>query len=117
MRTLQRHGVPVAVRVTIHRHNVGDLENIARLLLEELGLPSFGTNAAGYLGTVAGTRTMCCSTAGRRAAGHGDPAAPDRQYPGRISANAGPLAEARIWRRDGGGARPEGAPAFRTAAT
>ena len=51
IRTLQRQRVNVAVRVTIHRHNVHDLENIAHFLLEELGLPGFGTNSAGYLGT------------------------------------------------------------------
>jgi Fe-coproporphyrin III synthase len=41
IRTLQRQGVPVAVRMTIHRHNVDDLEATAHLLLDELGLPGF----------------------------------------------------------------------------
>jgi MoaA/NifB/PqqE/SkfB family radical SAM enzyme len=48
--TLQRNKVPVAVRVTIHRHNYNKLEAIAKLLFEDLGLPAFGTNSAGYLG-------------------------------------------------------------------
>ena len=56
IRTLQRHRISVAVRVTIHRNNVNDLENIAHLLLEELDLPGFSTNSAGYLGT-------CCLNA------------------------------------------------------
>ena len=30
---LQKHGIPVAIRVTIHRKNVHDLEGVARLLL------------------------------------------------------------------------------------
>jgi len=111
IRTLQRHGIHVAVRVTIHRNNVHDLENIARFLLEDLGLPGFGTNAAGYLGA-------CCANAGdvllnieelneamasllRLAA----------KYPGRISASAGPLAEGRVWRRMED-ARAQGQPAF-----
>src|SRR5512140_2210111 len=51
LRTLQRHRIGVAVRVTIHRKNVHDLENIARFLLDDLGLPDFGTNSAGYMGT------------------------------------------------------------------
>ncbi len=51
LRTLQRHGVNVAVRVTVHCHNVHDLEATARLLLEELGVGSFGTNSVGYLGS------------------------------------------------------------------
>jgi SynChlorMet cassette radical SAM/SPASM protein ScmE len=45
IRILQRHNVPVAVRVTIHRHNVYDLEAIAHLLLEDLGLGGFSTNS------------------------------------------------------------------------
>jgi Fe-coproporphyrin III synthase len=111
IRTLQRQGVPAAVRVTIHRHNVGDLENVARLLLEELGLPGFGTNAAGYLGSCqvhAGEvllsveqRQAAMETLERLAA----------QYEGRISATAGPLAEARMWRRMEE-ARMAGAPRF-----
>jgi SynChlorMet cassette radical SAM/SPASM protein ScmE len=48
--TLRRHGVPAAVRVTIHRKNVHDLEGIAKLLLEDLRLSSFGTNSVGAMG-------------------------------------------------------------------
>jgi MoaA/NifB/PqqE/SkfB family radical SAM enzyme len=47
---LLRNGVPAAVRVTIHRRNVHDLEAIARLLLEDIGLSSFGTNSASAMG-------------------------------------------------------------------
>lgn len=99
IRTLRRQRVNVAVRVTIHRGNVHDLENIAHFLLDELGLPGFGTNAAGYLGS-------CCVNADdvllnvaerqeamatmQRLAAH---------YAGRISANAGPLTDGRMWRR------------------
>ena len=50
IRTLQRHNVPVLIRVTIHRENVRDLEGVARLLLDDIGLPSFSTNSAGYMG-------------------------------------------------------------------
>ncbi len=50
IRTLQQHQVPVAVRITINRYNVDDLEAMARLLLEDLNLLSFSTNSAGYLG-------------------------------------------------------------------
>ncbi len=44
IKALQRNQIPVTVRLTIHRHNVRDLEEAARLLLEEVGLPSFSTN-------------------------------------------------------------------------
>ena len=48
--TLRRNGVHAAVRVTIHRKNVHDLEGIAKFLLEDLRLSSFGTNSAGAMG-------------------------------------------------------------------
>ena len=98
LRTLQRHGIRVTSRVTIHRQNVDDLENVAAFLLETLGLPSFSTNAASYFGS-------CCRAA--------DQILLDREsrekamaildglsvkYPGRLQAAAGPLAEVRAWR-------------------
>ena len=46
LKLLKEAGYPVTVRVTINRHNVDDLENVAHLLLEEVGLPSFSTNEA-----------------------------------------------------------------------
>jgi SynChlorMet cassette radical SAM/SPASM protein ScmE len=46
LRLLTEAGYPVTVRVTINRHNLYDLENIAHFLLEEIGLPSFSTNDA-----------------------------------------------------------------------
>jgi SynChlorMet cassette radical SAM/SPASM protein ScmE len=111
LRTLQRHGVNAAVRVTIHRYNVHDLEATARLLLEELGLHSFGTNSVGYLGScrvhadevmlTTEERTVAMETLLRLA----------EKYPGRIQASAGPLSEARMWRRMEE-ARADGAPPF-----
>jgi SynChlorMet cassette radical SAM/SPASM protein ScmE len=44
IKSLQKHNVPVSVRVTIHKQNVWDLENVSKLLLEEVGLSSFSTN-------------------------------------------------------------------------
>jgi SynChlorMet cassette radical SAM/SPASM protein ScmE len=109
--TLQRNGVTVAVRVTIHRYNVNDLENIAHLLLDELGLPDFGVNSAGYLGT-------CCVNADdlllnieERRVAMATMLFLSEKYPGRISASAGPLADGRTWRRMEV-AEAEGATAF-----
>jgi SynChlorMet cassette radical SAM/SPASM protein ScmE len=111
IRTLQRHGLPVAVRVTIHRHNVHDLENVARLLLEELELSSFGTNAAGYLGSCQiNAEEVLLSTPQRQEAMETLLELSER-YGGRISATAGPLADARMWRRMEE-ARLAGAPPF-----
>jgi SynChlorMet cassette radical SAM/SPASM protein ScmE len=109
--TLQRNGVPVTVRVTIHRHNVRDLENTARLLLEDLGLRSFATNAAGYLGSCRLNADDVLLTAQERALAMATLLRLSEQYDGRISAQAGPLADARTWRRMED-ARRQKAPAF-----
>lgn len=98
IRTLQRHGVHVAVRVTIHRRNVHDLEATASLLLEKLGLDSFSTNAAGYLGTCRLNADDIQLTTPDRMTAMATLLRLTERYPGRISASAGPLAEARMWR-------------------
>jgi len=99
IRALQRHGVPVAVRMTIHRHNVHDLENGARFLLEGLGLPSFSTNAAGYLGSCRYNANRVMLTLEQRQEAMQTLLSLTERYNGRISATAGPLAEARMWRQ------------------
>jgi SynChlorMet cassette radical SAM/SPASM protein ScmE len=98
IKILQRNKIPVTVRTTIHRRNVHDLEAVARFLLEELGLESFSTNAAGYLGSCRmhandvlinrEERVLAMTTLERLSA----------KYDGRITAEAGPLADARMWR-------------------
>ncbi len=111
IRILQRHGIFVASRVTIHRNNVQDLHNTAHFLLEVLGLPDFSTNAAGYMG-------VCCANANdlllnieERKEAMATLLHLAEKYPGRISANAGPLTDARMWRRMEE-ARASNAPAF-----
>jgi SynChlorMet cassette radical SAM/SPASM protein ScmE len=99
IRTLQRNAVPVAVRVTIHRHNVHDLENTARLLLEDLGLEGFGTNAAGYLGSCRQNETEMLLSIEDRQMAMKTLARLSEKYNGRISALAGPLAEVSHWGR------------------
>jgi SynChlorMet cassette radical SAM/SPASM protein ScmE len=111
IRILQRHGIFVASRITIHRNNVQDLENTAHFLLEDLGLPDFSTNVAGYMG-------VCCANASdmllnieERKEAMATLLRLAAKYPGRISANAGPLTDARMWRRMEE-ARASNAPAF-----
>jgi len=111
IRTLQRHKVPVTVRVTIHRHNVEDLENIAQLLLDELGLPGFSTNAAGYFGSCRQSADDVLLTNTERQVAMGTLVKLSNKYNGRISASAGPLAEAQYWRQMEE-ARLQGAPSF-----
>jgi SynChlorMet cassette radical SAM/SPASM protein ScmE len=105
--TLRKNRVSVAVRVTIHRKNVRDLEGIAKLLLEEIGLPGFSTNSAGYQGLCRKNKEQVQLTAEERMIAMDSLLKLNRKYNGRISATAGPLAEARAWcamekaRRDG----------------
>jgi len=96
--TLRRHGVPVQVRVTIHHYNVHDLEGVARFLLDDLKLPSFSVNSAGYLGSCRKNYRSVMLTTEDRMAAMAKLLRLNQEYQGRISAMAGPLAEAKYWR-------------------
>lgn len=94
---LQRQGVKVTVRVTVNRHNVEDLPEVARFLLEDLGLPSFSTNSAGYLGLCRTLADQVHLTVADRTRAMTLFSELTQKYPGRISATAGPLADVRTW--------------------
>ncbi len=95
---LQGQGVAVSVRVTIHRENVHHLGAIARFLLDEIGLDGFSTNAAAYMGLCRHNHDHVQLTPEERTIAMNSLLALNRKYPGRISATAGPLAEAKTWR-------------------
>jgi len=97
LKCLQRHYIPFAVRVTIHRHNVNDLEEIARFLLEDLKLPGFSTNAASYMGLCRSHSDEVQLTVDERSLAMETLLRLKQKYNGRISAQAGPLAEAEYW--------------------
>ena len=99
IKTLQRHGVKVAVRVTLHHHNVHDITNIARFLLDELGISGFGTNSAGYIGACRKNAGEVLLTKEDRQMAMHDLLSLSQKYPGRIAALAGPLYEAKYWRK------------------
>lgn len=111
IRTLQRHRIRAAVRCTIHRKNVNDLENIARFLLEELGLQGFTTNSAGFLGSCRLNADAVLLNIQERQAAMATLLRLTEKFNGCISAQAGPLAEGRMWRRMED-ARTKGAPPF-----
>jgi SynChlorMet cassette radical SAM/SPASM protein ScmE len=96
---LKRHGVNVRVRVTINRHNLEDLEEVARFLLVDLDLPSFSTNSADYMGICRSQAYKIQLTAADRSRAMDLLYELGEKYPGRISATAGPLAEARDWEK------------------
>ncbi|OGP90259.1 MAG: SynChlorMet cassette radical SAM/SPASM protein ScmE [Deltaproteobacteria bacterium RBG_16_48_10] len=94
---LLRYHLPATVRVTIHKHNVRDLEGIAQLLLEEIGLPQFSTNSASYMGLCRQNAEQVMLTPEERSFAMKVLLRLTQKYNGRIGANAGPLAEARSW--------------------
>jgi SynChlorMet cassette radical SAM/SPASM protein ScmE len=94
-----RHALPVTVRVTLHKNNVSDLENIARLILDEIGLPVFSINAAGYLGACRTAAAALLLSTGQRQEAMQTLLRLSKKYPGRITATAGPLVDARFWGR------------------
>jgi SynChlorMet cassette radical SAM/SPASM protein ScmE len=97
IKILQHYGIPVAVRVTLHHLNIKNLDKLASFLLDDLELPGFSINSAGYLGSCRCNaeilltreyREMAMKTLLRLC----------EEYDDRISASSGPLAEARHWR-------------------
>jgi len=111
IRTLQRHRIGVTVRVTIHQNNVHDLENIAHFLLDDMGLPDFSTNSAGYMGTCCVNADEVLLNVEERKEAMATLLRLTEKYPGRISSSAGPLTDGRMWRRMEE-ARAQGKPAF-----
>lgn len=94
LRLLLEHAFPVTVRVTVNHHNIHDLENIAALLLDELGLPSFSTNEAEQMGTARCYGQDVLLTEEEREDARTTLVSLARRYNNRINATAGPLAMA-----------------------
>jgi len=94
---LRKHHLPVSVRVTVHRQNVKDLAAIARLLLEDIGLPEFSTNAASYMGLCRQNAEMVQLTTEERTLAMEALLDLSQEYNGRISGAAGPLADGTTW--------------------
>ncbi|MCS7260398.1 MAG: radical SAM protein [Anaerolineae bacterium] len=98
LRLLKANDFPVTARVTINRHNVDDLEAIARLLLEDIRLPGFSTNEVEQMGTARCYGQDVVLTEAERRRAMETLTRLNKRYGGRISASAGPLARARIFR-------------------
>jgi len=94
---LKRHQIPLAVRVTINRYNVKDLENIAELLLEEIGLSSFSTNSATHFGLCKSNAEQVQLTPDEHYLAMKTLQILNNRYPDRIQAQAGPLDNLKAW--------------------
>jgi SynChlorMet cassette radical SAM/SPASM protein ScmE len=97
IRCLRRNDIPIDVRVTIHRDNVNDLEEIAHLLLEEIGLKAFSINSVSYLGKSIRNADQVLLTPEERSLAMATMIKLDKKYKGRIRATAGPLAQGKAW--------------------
>jgi SynChlorMet cassette radical SAM/SPASM protein ScmE len=94
---LQHARVPTAVRVTVHRQNVYDLEEIAHFLLEERQLSGFSVNAASHLGICRHNRDSVQLTIEQRSYAMEELLKLNKKYNNRISAAAGPLYEVKTF--------------------
>jgi SynChlorMet cassette radical SAM/SPASM protein ScmE len=108
LKLLKEAGFPVVVRVTINRHNLNDLENIAKLLLEDIGLKSFGTNEAMPIGSGCRSDADMSLSPKEQMAAMATIGRLQRRYPGQLTAQAGPQAKRKMFaemvhaRRTGG---------------
>lgn len=92
LRLLKEAGLPATVRVTLNSHNLHDLENIAHLLLEDIGLPTFSTNEAMPIGAACDQQARQVLSAPERLAAMEVVGRLLERYPGRMVADAGPQA-------------------------
>ena len=97
LRLLKEANFPVTSRVTINRHNVDDLENVAALLLDDVGLRSFGTNDAIPMGAGCENQAGITLTPQQQLRAIITMHELDQKYPGRINATAGPLAKWKMY--------------------
>jgi SynChlorMet cassette radical SAM/SPASM protein ScmE len=93
LRLLKEANYPVTVRMTINRHNLNDLENTARFLLEELGLVSFSTNEAAPIGAGCHNAADVSLTPFEMKIAIESMSRLAERYPGRLQAQAGPQAK------------------------
>jgi len=97
LKSLMKYNVPVTVRVTVHKYNIDDLESVSKLLLEDIGIPSFSTNSASFMGLCRQNAEQVQMTAEERSVAMEKLLMLSKKYNGRISAAAGPLADAIGW--------------------
>jgi SynChlorMet cassette radical SAM/SPASM protein ScmE len=97
LRLLKQSGFPLVVRVTINKYNLHDLENIAQLLLEDIGLASFSTNEAMPVGLGCQNSQSVSLTPADQLIAMEYISKLLKKYPERIKAQAGPLAKMKMY--------------------
>lgn len=97
LRLLKEAGFPVTVRVTINTFNLHDLENAAHLLLEDIGLPSFSTNAALPIGNGCHNQDEIGLTPLQSLETMHLFDRLEEQFPGRITSQSGPQSRRKVY--------------------
>ncbi len=98
IKTLQKHGIPVTVRVTINHHNVHDLENMARFILDDLGLSIFQCFSSRDQGSFRKHADEIKLTVKDNMSAMATLLKLSEKYPGKISAASTPLLQAKSWK-------------------
>jgi SynChlorMet cassette radical SAM/SPASM protein ScmE len=98
LRFLKEIGFPVTSRVTVNRYNVDDLDNIAALLLDDIGIASFSTNDAMPMGAGCTNQASIALLPDQQVKAMKSLARLAERYEGRIQASAGPLAKWKSYR-------------------
>lgn len=97
IRNLINNKISTTVRVTINKHNVRELDRIAEFLLEDIKLDGFSTNSASYMGLCRKNADELQLNVEERFIAMEELLRLNKKYNNRISAAAGPLAEAKMW--------------------
>ncbi len=97
LKILMKHKMPATVRVTIHKHNYNQLDEIARLLLEDVGLSGFSTNSASHMGLCRQNEADVQLSIDEYSYAMKKLLILQKKYNGRISASAGPLSSVKYW--------------------
>ncbi len=95
---LKEAGVNITSRVTIHRYNLDDLENIAKLLMDTIGMGSISTNSACHQGLAREYEEEVQLTASELTYAMEKILVLAERYGDRITSAAGPLSLARGYR-------------------
>lgn len=94
---LKKHKLPVTIRVTLHKKNLTDLNNLTRMLVMELGMPGYSINSVYYSGLCSKNFNDIALNTEDRTTAIKTLSELDREYKGRIKGTSGPLIQARDW--------------------
>lgn len=97
LRLLKESGFPVVVRTTINKYNLHDLENIASLLLEDIGMGAFSTNDAMPIGSGCTNEISIALNPKEILEAMRIIDRLLKRYPGRLNAQAGPQVKRRMY--------------------